>query len=694
MKRLSIFLAFSLPLLTFGQLDRSVRPEPAKAPTINIGESEVFHTSNGITVILSENHMIPRVSFDLVMGADPHTEGNKAGLSEFAGSMILSGTETRTKDQLDNETDYIGARLDADRNSIYMSCLTKHLEKGLDLMSDVTMNAIFPESEFERIRAQYESSLISTKASPSSMATNAVLKTVFPDGNPNGEVMSEITLANIKRQDLVDYYDQVFTPSGSFLVIVGDINRETAEKMVNRYFGEWRGGPVFTNQLPDATLNNGNRVIFVNKPGAVQSVIQVAFPVDVKPGNEDQIPLTVTNQILGGGGFGTRMMQNLREDKAYTYGAYSRLNIDEDGSFFSAGGNFRNDVTDSAITELLYEIARISESDVTPEELDLTKSSMAGSFARSLENPQTVARFALATIKYDLDDDYYKNYLKRLSDVDAEDVLTMAQKYFPAKHCNIIVVGNEEVVEKLLKFDADGQIETLDAFGNKVVERKPADISKEELIENYLEAVTMSKSMKEVDKKLKKIKTAVEVSELSNSQIPFKLKSTRTWAAPNKEDFKLQGQGMLLQRSYFNGTTGGQVNMQTGKKELTEEEIAEKQKSTGFYPERNYATSGVEYELIGIEQVDGKEAYVLRVNDGSGDSYEYYDKETFYKVKSTSIETDEEETVETTVVYSDYKETEGLMFPTKTTISAGPMTFNSELVSLKLNEKVDSKTFE
>ena len=694
MKKLFLYITMALPFTGAAQLDRSIRPTAAEAPKINIGESEVFKTDNGITVILSENHKIPRVSFDLVMGSDPLLEGNKAGLSDFAGEMILSGTSTRSKDQLDSEVDYIGANLNADHRSIYLSCLSKHVDKGLELMSDVSKNANFPESEYERIKTQLASGLLSAKSDAGTMANNAVKKTIFPANHPYSEVMSETTLENITRQDILNYYELFFTPEGSYLVIVGDITKDQAKALVEKYFADWKGGKPYKKEVAPAIKNQGNRVIFVKKPGAVQSVVQIAFPLDMKPGHENQLPLNVTNQILGGGGFGNRMMLNLREDKAYTYGASSRLDIDEYGSYFYAGGNFRNDVTDSAITELLYEIARIGEANVEKDELNLNKSSMAGGFARSLENPQTVARFALNTIKYNLSDDYYQNYLKNLEAVNEEDVLTMSQQYFPAKNCNIIVVGNEEVIERLKVFDADGIIEMLDAYGNPVIESKPADISKDQLIEKYILAVTKSSSMTEAEKKILGVKSVSETTSLSNPQIPFALNMTRVWAAPNKETMKIEGQGMLMQREYFDGTKGGTSNMQTGKKELTPEEISYKKKSTGLFPEMNYKTSGMNYEITGIESLDGKDVYVLKINDGSGDQYVYFDKTTFLKVKTLSIQKIEDESVESTVMLADYKEMEGFMFPTKTTISSGDFTFQGKLESVKLNEKIDAKTFE
>jgi zinc protease len=152
MKKIFTLCFLALGTWSTAQVDRSVMPAPTQAKKINIKDSEVFTTANGITVILSENHKLPRVSFDLNMGSDPRLEGTKAGLADMAGSMIMSGTTNRTKDQLDQEIDFIGASLGADKSSISMSCLTKHMDKGLNLMSDVLFNANFPQSEFDRIK--------------------------------------------------------------------------------------------------------------------------------------------------------------------------------------------------------------------------------------------------------------------------------------------------------------------------------------------------------------------------------------------------------------------------------------------------------------------------------------------------------------------------------------------------------------
>jgi zinc protease len=688
MKKLIIIAGLILPSFLFGQLDRSIRPTPAKAPTINIKDSEVFTTANGITVILSENHKLPRVSFALSMGSDPRIEGTKAGMSDMSGSLILSGTTNRTKDQLDNEKDYIGASIDASKSSISLSCLTKHIDKGLALMSDVLMNANFPQSEFDRIKKQNESGLLSAKSDPGTMAQNAESKVNFPN-HPYGEVMTEATLANITREDVVNYYKSTFTPKGSYLVIVGDITKAQATKLVEQYFSKWTGVEPYKMESGDGQFNKGNRVIFVKKPGAVQSVVQVSFPMKIRTGEPNQLPLNVLNGILGGGGFGTRLMQNLREDKAYTYGCYSSLNVTEDGSWMSIGGNFRNDITDSAITQILFEVDNIANGYVKDDELNLTKSSMAGGFARSLESPQTIARFALNIIKNNLAKDYYQTYLKRLEAINKEDVLTMAQTYLTAKNCNIVVVGNEEIVERLKQFDADGKIEYLDAYGEPVKDVKKADITKEQLITKYVLAVTQTTSMKAAQKKLKKIKSYEEKTDLSMSQVPFPLKSTKVWVSPSTEAQKLEGQGMVFQKSFFDGTVGSSTNMQTGKKDMTAEEIASKKKAFGLFPEMNYATSGMTYEIVGIESLNGTDVYVLKLNDGSTESFDYYDTKTFMKVKSLSINKDGEEVTESTSLFSEYKDVNGLLFPHTVTISMGEMAFSGIVTSIVVNGKID-----
>lgn len=693
MKNIAILAALAISTVGLGQIDRSVRPKAKPAPQINIQNSQSFELPNGLTVILSENHKIPKVSFSLYIGSDPILEANKAGLSNFAGNMMMSGTKSRDKDQLDKEIDYIGARINASANSLSLSCLTKHLNKGLDLMTDVLYNPSFPESEFDRLKKQEESGLKAVQASADAMVANAVQKTLFPVNHPYNSVMTEESLNNIKLEDIKMYHQQLFIPKGAYLVVVGDINLDKTKELVNKYFKDWKGGQPFKMSNPQMNSPKSNEVVFVKKPGAVQSVIRVCFPVDIQPGDEDQIKLSVLNNVLGGGAFGNRLMSNLREDKAYTYGCRSALDIDELGSYFYTTGSFRNEVTDSSITEILKELKNITEEYVTDDELNLTKSSMAGLFALSLENPSTIARFALNIKKYNLPSDYYQTYLQKLEAVNKEDILLMAQKYLQPNRLNVVVAGNEDIVGKLVPFDNDGKITRLDAFGNEVKEIKPADLTADQVIEKYVLVTTASSSMKEAQKKLKKIKSVKKEFDLSAPQIPIPLKMTEIWMEPNMEAVKMEGQGMVFQKEYFDGTTGGSTSMQTGKKALSAQDIAAKKKSVGLLPELNYKTSGMDYKILGIEEVAGTPMYVIQTKDGKAEKLAYYRKDNFMKTREISTETEDGETVTSEVNYSDFKNINGVQFPHQVVLSVGPMTLTGKISSIEVNSKVDIEPY-
>lgn len=703
MKMKNIILGSALALTSvfaFGQVDRTKAPVPGPAPEINIPEPVVFDLDNGMKVILSANNKIPKVSFNLVMGSDPRLEGNKAGLSDMAGDLLMSGTTNKTKDQIDNETDFIGAYLSANSSGMYLSVLTKHMEKGLDLMTDVMKNANFPESEFERIKKQYESGLYSVKTDPNSMMSNAMYKAIFTDNHPYGEVMTEASLNNIKREDVIDFYKKQYTPAGSYLVIVGDIDEAQARRIAEERFGSWEGGVPYEKEYNKGFSPKGNRVIFVEKPGAVQSVISIAFPVDMIPGDENQIKLSTLNKLFGGGGFGTRLMQNLREDKAYTYGAYSRVDVDRKGSFINAQGSFRNEVSDSAITQFLYEFNRITQENVTEEELSLNKASMAGSFARTLESPRTIANFALNTYRNELPSDYYQTYLQKLSKVSQDDIMNMAKTYITPNNLNIIVVGNKDVIESLKKFDADGVIEVFDAFGNPKVETNyaEADISKTEVFENYLMAVTQTSKMKKANKKISKVKTLKKEAAVVPNQAPMELKLTTYFMAPNMAATKMEFNGMVLQEEKFNGNKGvtKMMNQQGGfdSKEMTAEEVADKKKTAAIFPEYSLLCNEDAFELLGVESRDGIDMYVIKYTIGKTTTTNFYNKKTGLKEYSETLEITEEGPQSIVAIYSQFTDYKGFLFPKKTSQLIESVGMTATLKDVEINGKVDEKMFE
>jgi zinc protease len=696
MKKILIAFIVLGALNVQAQLDRSIRPKAAPAPNVNIPESEVFRLPNGVTVILSENHKIPRVSFNLVMGTEPALEKEKAGLAGFAGSMIMTGTSNLSKDQLDLTIDMLGATMSASENNIYASSLTRYTPKLVELMMEVLRNANFPESEFTRLKNQSSSGLTMAKSDANAMASNAVSSMVFGKKHPYGEVMTEETLERITRMDVVDYFAKKFTPDQAYLVVVGDITRKELEQLCANTFAKWDGPKATNNEFKVTMQNNGPRVIFVKKPGAVQSVIQIAFPIDMAPGHKDEVKLKLMNQILGGGTFEARLMQNLREDKAYTYGCYSSVSIDRIGSYFTTNGSFRNEVTDSAIVQILKEIEGMVTAPVKTEELALAKASMTGNFVRSLERPQTIANFALSIIRNKLEKDYYKNYLKLIDETTVEDIQRVAKTYLQIEHPLIIVVGNEKVADNLLVFDKDGKIEFLDAFGNPEVDLKKADISADVLLEKYLLAVTQSKTMKDAAAKIAKINTLKQEMTASPSGMPVSFDMFMYFKAPSKEANEVLFNGQMMQRSFFDGKKGGMVAspMAGGQSsELSEDEVKEKLKTSGLIPELNYAKNGVSHQILGIKDISGKSYYVLEVKTENSVTRDYFNTQTFMKEFSESTTTVGEETSNSNTEYRNFEEVNGILMPKEMMQMIGSMTLTVKVKSVEVNKPIDDAKF-
>lgn len=218
-------------------------------------------------------------------------------------------------------------------------------------------------------------------------------------------------------------------------------------------------------------------------------------------------------------------------------------------------------------------------------------------------------------------------------------------------------------------------------------------LSCEELLDSYIGAVTITDTDEALVKKIKKIKSFEKKMNISMSEISFPLVSTSVWIAPNFKGEKLEGQGAVFQKSFFDGTNGITMSMQTGQKDLTTEEIAAKSKSVGLFPEMNYTTSGMKYEILGVENINGSDAYVLKVNDGETLYFDYFDTQTFMKVKSISFRKEGEATVENCFSYSDFKEVNGLMFAHTINITIGETALTGKVTSIIVNGKIDIKAY-
>ena len=321
-----MMMMFSFPL--FGQLDRSIRPQPGPAPIIKLGHYDKFQLPNGLTVIVVENHKLPVVSFSLKLKYDPVFEGDNMGYVDLAGQLLGTATKNRTKDQINEQVDFIGATLIPSATGIYASSLTKHTDKLLDIMSDVLLNPIFKQGELDRLKKRTESSLKAAEDSPTSIAKNVMDALVYGKKHPYGEITTENSVKSVTLEKCKNFYETYFHPNIAYLAIVGDITKNKAKNLAEKYFGSWKKKEVPTHKYKTPRKPLFRKVALVDRENSVQSVINVTYPINLGLGTQDAITGSVVNKILGGGATG-RLFENLRENKAYTYGAYSRISADK-----------------------------------------------------------------------------------------------------------------------------------------------------------------------------------------------------------------------------------------------------------------------------------------------------------------------------------------------------------------------------
>jgi predicted Zn-dependent peptidase len=643
---------------------RGSMPEAATARPISIGDYQSFELKNGLNVIVVENHKLPRISYQISLKNDPIIENDKAGFVSMAGSLISTGTHKSSKSELDAAIDYIGANINSSSNGMFGSSLVKHQDKLLNILTEMLYDASFPEDEFDKLKKQTLSGISTTKTDPNAIAGNVASVINYGKDHPYGEVETEKTIDNISLEDCKKYYNTYFRPNNAYLIIVGDITIDEAKSKAETYFSSWERGGVSNDTYATPEPPSSTNVHFANKDGAVQSVIRVTYPVQLKPGSDDVIKTQVLNTILGGGVFAGRLMQNLREDKAYTYGARSSLSSDALIGTFNASASVRNEVTDSSIVQFLYEMERLIKEPVAEEDLQLAKNSIAGSFARSLESPQTIASFARNTFRYNLPSDYYNTYLNKLDLVSIADITMTAKKYIKPNSANILVVGNkDEVAEKLLPFDADGEIDYYGPFGNKIKYDEielDGSITAETVISDYIEAIGGSNVLNAVN--------TLKI-EMSGSLMGQTAMMEMNQMKPDKFNMSVKMQGMVLQEQKYDGSKA--VTSQMGQKQVfTEGEQYEAIKSEAkMFPQMLYSADQV--ELVGIDDVDGKKAYKIIVTDSNGKkTTEFYDVSTSLLIRTTSSQAGPGgQEISVINDFAEYKEVGGVLFPHKITIS-------------------------
>ena len=681
MKKIIIsILLLIISTSVFSQIDRSKPPKSGPAPVINLGKPSTFTLKNGLKVIVVENKKLPRAYASLDVDNYPDFEGDIKGVSSLVSALMGNGTKNQSKDDFNEEVDYMGASLSLSAGGGYASSLKKYFPRIMEMMSDGLLNPLFTQEEFLKERNILIDGIKSSQKSVPDIASQVGDKLFYGANHPYGEFATIQTVENITLEDVQNYYSTYAKPNNAYLTIVGDVDFNEIKKLVTSLFKGWKKGKLPEYEMPTVNDVSKNEINFVDMSNAVQSEITVGNIINISMANPDYFALRLANQILGGSG--GRLYENLREDKGFTYGAYSGVTTSRYVGNFYASTSVRNEVTDSSVVEIINEINRIISDNVSESKLASVKEKFVGNFIMSTERPSTIATFALNIDKYNLPGNFYETYLDNFQKVTVEDIKRVTNKYFKNNNLRIVIVGKgKDVILSLEKslyeikyYDTNGDITEKPDYS------VPTGISANGVLLNYLEAIGGKEKVESVN----------AVSLLGEAEFQgMKLQLMNINAKPNKLVVMMMMMGNVLMKQAFNGEEG-YIEQQGVNNPFPQEEIDKLKKSSLPFEEIGWIDNE-DVKFSSIESEDGKELYALEVN---GDTYVYYDKETGLKIKQTQSASMPDGTkVSQTTYYENYISVDGILFPHIIKVPMGPQNMDFNMIQIVVNPEVSDADF-
>jgi len=437
MKRIPVYVLFCLGILS---LLHSVSYAGALA------EREIL--ANGITLLHSEKTGLPIVTVMIAIRAGSIAEPpEKAGLANLTADLLNEGTQTRSSREISDAIEFVGGSLStsggADYVTVSLSVLKKDIGLGFDLMSDIILNPAFSDDEVQRRKTSIKNTIIQQKEDPSIIASRAFAKAVFgkyPYGRPIEG--TEESLDRINREDILTFHREYYVPNNTIMSVVGDIGKDELQALLEKYFMKWQRGEQKEIPLPELALKEKPEVIEIQKK-LVQATVLFGH-LGISRNNPDYYAVSVMNYILGGGGFASRLMDNIRDNKGLAYDVHSSFSAEKYAGSFEVGLQTKNEAANRVLEEIFREIERIRTEPVSDGELSDAKSYLTGSFPLRIDSNRKIAGVLTSVEYYGLGLDYVDNYPKYIGTVTKDDILRVAQKYLHTGSYVLVVVGDLE----------------------------------------------------------------------------------------------------------------------------------------------------------------------------------------------------------------------------------------------------------
>jgi len=457
------------PQTTKGAVIKGKAPVNKEVLKVKLPRAQEATLKNGLQVVLLEAHKVPTFNMQMVvLSGGLADKADYRGLASFTASLLREGTAKRSSKDLAEQVDALGATLTANAglssltSTVAASGLVENLDQTLELFADVIRKPAFPQAEVEKYKTRTLAQLQFQRSIPQFLAAEQFQRAIYGSGHPASLIAPPAdSIKKLTSKDLADFHATNYRPNNAILAIVGDVTMKDIMPKLEKAFGDWQRGDVPTVSIPPAPAQTDSRIYLIDRPGSVQTVLQLGT-LGIERTSPDYFAVLLADRVLGGGPSG-RLFLNLREDKGYTYGAYSNFGGSKFRGTWISSSEVRTDVTEGAMKEFMYELNRLRNETVPAEELDNAKRAIIGSFALSLEQPATLLQNIITQKLYNLPADYWDTYPQHVAAITPADVQRVAQKYIDLGHLQVVAVGDASKARDILaKY---GKVELYDAEG-------------------------------------------------------------------------------------------------------------------------------------------------------------------------------------------------------------------------------------
>jgi zinc protease len=408
---------------------------------------------NNLVWLFSQQSELPLVTLELIIKAGTLEEPpGKEGLANLTASLLLNGTKSRDSAKIAEELDFMGAHLSAaggdDFATVSLTVLKKDLGPALDLFKDILLYPTFPVAEMQRKVSQFKAALVSDEDQPMVVASRAFAKNLygsFPYGHPvRGTVQG---LSAITRNDLVNFHRQYYRPNNAVLALVGDLTLDEARQWVTKTFGAWAATPIPSAKLPPIPPLTQRHEVVIDKDISQANIVLGNLGITRK--NPDFYAFQVMNYILGGGGFSSRLMDDIRVNRGLAYSVSSAFSPGLEPGPFAVALETKNASAAEAINQVVAQLNRIRTQAVTAEELKDAKSYLVGSFSRKMDSMSKRAWLLGYVEVYGLGLDYPWRYPELIQHLTPADIQHVADKYIHPEKYLLVIVGKKSAMTSL-----------------------------------------------------------------------------------------------------------------------------------------------------------------------------------------------------------------------------------------------------